>query len=664
MSPHHTARTFLSSILTLLLVGCGVSATAQEPLGINSAYPGPGETATIALSPTPSPSSTPSLNPLGQTAVAMDTAIAERAEVARQTDIALGPITPEPTPTFGPTAVPSNAQPLADGWLFTEVASSDSDTIWKHLWRRESAERILIVRVGGQQPQEVNRDGVMQGVVELSYRLPPLEPGWPSRPDPASAGGRFVVPVRDGSASIVDGLVTGQSTLLVIATEGGSTYVLDTAAETFTPAAPPTLTVGGPYTVAEGSSIEIEVSGEDPIASRLTYAWDMDNDGSFEVLGSRTSFDAVLLDGPRTERVQARVTSSSGLSSIAEVEVQVENEPPTGTFSLSDIAIQEGDRIRLTLSDSYDPGAEDRMAGFAYTFDCGQEGVPNIINSPSPEFDCRYLDDGTITTQATIQDNDGGQSVYTQTLQIANVAPSIDSLHAASEALRVNQVLTVSATFADPGLRDTHTGDWDWGDGTTSLGTITTASGSGTITDQHTFTTPGLYPIHLSVTDDDGGVAEAGLEYVAVYDTKGTVSVGGYFTSPAGAYLQQPDSAGRTVLTVNTKYLPRADTPSGNVSLQFQPGQLRFQGTSFHWMVVERQKVVIRGIGQVNGADGYEFVLVLDDSSSVGKNRGTVRLRVWERQSGTVVYDTQPATPITTPPTIPLQGGSIVIKPQ
>jgi predicted extracellular nuclease len=49
--------------------------------------------------------------------------------------------------------------------------------------------------------------------------------------------------------------------------------------------APPTVDAGGPYSVNEGSSVTVSATGSDPNGDPLTYAWDLDNNGSFETSG-------------------------------------------------------------------------------------------------------------------------------------------------------------------------------------------------------------------------------------------------------------------------------------------------------------------------------------------------------------------------------------------
>ena len=51
----------------------------------------------------------------------------------------------------------------------------------------------------------------------------------------------------------------------------------------------PTANAGGPYTVPEGGSTTLAGSGTGQV---LTYAWDLDNDGTFETAGQTATFSA------------------------------------------------------------------------------------------------------------------------------------------------------------------------------------------------------------------------------------------------------------------------------------------------------------------------------------------------------------------------------------
>jgi hypothetical protein len=78
---------------------------------------------------------------------------------------------------------------------------------------------------------------------------------------------------------------------------------------------------------------------------------------------------------------------------------------------------------------------------------------------------------------------------------VANVAPDVD----AGKDIKIDLggTLTFEGSFVDPGVDDTHSIEWDFGDGNKITGTLTPT---------HTYLSSGIYTAILTVTDDDGGV--------------------------------------------------------------------------------------------------------------------------------------------------------------
>jgi hypothetical protein len=74
---------------------------------------------------------------------------------------------------------------------------------------------------------------------------------------------------------------------------------------------PPNVSAGGPYSVVEGSTITLSATGSDPDGDALTYAWDLDNNGSFETVGQNVTFRGP--DGPPS--VVVRVRAGDGVDS-------------------------------------------------------------------------------------------------------------------------------------------------------------------------------------------------------------------------------------------------------------------------------------------------------------------------------------------------------------
>jgi uncharacterized protein len=85
---------------------------------------------------------------------------------------------------------------------------------------------------------------------------------------------------------------------------------------------PPSADAGGPYSVVEGSSVQLNATGTDPEGTAVTFEWDLDNDGTFETPGQSVSF-APSNTAPATLTVKVRVTDAFGNSSVDEATVSV-----------------------------------------------------------------------------------------------------------------------------------------------------------------------------------------------------------------------------------------------------------------------------------------------------------------------------------------------------
>jgi 2',3'-cyclic-nucleotide 2'-phosphodiesterase (5'-nucleotidase family) len=84
----------------------------------------------------------------------------------------------------------------------------------------------------------------------------------------------------------------------------------------------PTVSTGGPYSVVEGTSVTLNATGSDINGNALTYAWDLDNNGSFEMAGQSVTFSAPL-NAPSTYTVKVQGTDVGGLSTVSQTTVTV-----------------------------------------------------------------------------------------------------------------------------------------------------------------------------------------------------------------------------------------------------------------------------------------------------------------------------------------------------
>jgi uncharacterized protein len=172
------------------------------------------------------------------------------------------------------------------------------------------------------------------------------------------------------------------------------------------PNAPPTVAAGGPYAVPEGGSTMLAASGSDPNGDSLTYAWDLDGNGSFETGGQSVSFDAALLDGPSSSTVQVRATDPGGSSAVSSATVLVTNVAPTVGASFGAGSLGCGpDNATLTVTWS-DPAAADTHSA---VINWGDGTTQTVSTAASPlVLSHTYAAAGNYTATVGVSDDDGG----------------------------------------------------------------------------------------------------------------------------------------------------------------------------------------------------------------------------------------------------------------
>ena len=191
---------------------------------------------------------------------------------------------------------------------------------------------------------------------------------------------------------------------------------------------PPTVIAGGPYSVNEGGLVTVTASSNDPEGGPLTYAWDLDNNGTFETAGQSVTFSAATLDGPSAHTITVQVTDDGGLSATAQATVNVLNVAPAASFTIAPATLIQGRSVTMTFSSPFDPGVADTAAGFRYSYECTNNGTFELADSSLTSYACAYPVAGTFTALGRIADKDGGITDYTVSVKVLTPQEGIAGL--------------------------------------------------------------------------------------------------------------------------------------------------------------------------------------------------------------------------------------------
>jgi PKD domain-containing protein len=367
--------------------------------------------------------------------------------------------------------------------------------------------------------------------------------------------------------------------------------------------------------------------------------------------------------GVGTDSIQACFTDQGNnyiCSQTATKDWIITNQPPVADANGPYFG-DEGSPIGLDGTGSSDPDVGDTLS-YSWSVDsilCTFDDA----TSPTPALTC--TDNGDFIVTLVVDD---GQVTDSDTADVTvyNVAPTVGPISVDSTLVAVGTPINASAGFTDPGTNDTHTAQWDWGDGTTP-GTVTQGAGSGSVDDSHIYSAAGVYTIILTVTDDDGDWGQSVSQYVVVYDPDGGfVTGGGWIDSPAGACrLTEACQAltGKATFGFVSKYKERANTPTGNTEFQFHAGDLNFHSDSYQWLVIAGPRAKYKGTGTINGTGNYGIMLTAtDEKLTPSTDVDLFRIKIWDIDDGdAVVYDNQMSEADDSYAGTALGSGSIVI---
>jgi autotransporter-associated beta strand protein len=360
------------------------------------------------------------------------------------------------------------------------------------------------------------------------------------------------------------------------------------------------LTVGN-LTASSGSTINITLASSTNTSLAVTGTVDVTN-ATLNVASTRSNADGVILPLIQNDGTDAVSGTFSGLANYAAVTVNSVKYYVVYNYNSTTGLIGSGNDIALIDATALHGNADTStttenhsVTGNLLSNDTG--GNPSlsyyvseiriVANGVTTPTAIAVGGSATVTTPqgGTLVINSDGSFTYTppsgyvgtdgSAASILYVVTNGDETSAAASVQFVVQDATLHATggvtatadentpsvsgiwgsFTDDSGNTTNAGEYTaqiaWGDGTTTVGTITVDSSGGfNVSGNHTYTDSGDYTVTITIADDDGGSA-ATSSIAMVNNVAPTMSVSGSDTSTEGSLYS---------LTLGTVTDPGTDT--------------------------------------------------------------------------------------------------------
>ena len=145
---------------------------------------------------------------------------------------------------------------------------------------------------------------------------------------------------------------------------------------------------------------------------------------------------------------------------------------------------------------------------------------------------------------------------------------------------------------------------------------------------------------------------------------KAFVGGGGWFKSPAGAYLSDPVASGKLTIAFVVRFPKDGTAAEGHTVLHFHGTDLAIWAYEFESLSVSNNVAVYQGAGNDASNHSYTLRVTLVDGWNPPAEKGadTIRLQIWDQVSGELIYDNQMGAGASELPNTKLEGGSIVIN--
>jgi PKD domain-containing protein/Big-like domain-containing protein len=292
------------------------------------------------------------------------------------------------------------------------------------------------------------------------------------------------------------------------------------------------------------------------------------------------SWSQVSADESPVQQVTITANDGRGASTQVMFNVTIVPVPPTVTIVGAPSSGPEGTGITLT-GKAQSPSAADQAVGFTYTWSVTKNGNA-FATGAGASFTFTPDDEGTFVVTLQAVDDGGNGASVSVTISGANVPPTADisSVTYTGIVLVAYTPITIEGGFTDPGVLDTHTSTFNYGDGSAPDVTSYTASGTGQTQDTYAFTAAGTYTISYTVTDDDGGTSTATTQVTVQTPAQALGVIEGYvskLSGEAGLLAKYRAAAASLARGDTTATCGQLDAALNDLSAQTRTGQLSQQ---------------------------------------------------------------------------------------
>lgn len=395
----------------------------------------------------------------------------------------------------------------------------------------------------------------------------------------------------------------------------------------------------------------------------LLYHWNVlskPDNSQAELTDSESVNPTIQIDELGDYVIQLMVDDTYDVSTPDTVLLSAHNIRPVADAG-PDQVLCAGDTVMLDGSNSYDGNGDDIT--FEWSLLNKPEGSLSEIFDPYnvlTEFQTDII--GDYIAQLIVYDGHLYSEPDTMVVFADNTPPVAGDIEAVSEPLPVGSLINANAEFSFTDFDDSHTAIWDWGDGSTSAGTVVESDGIGSVAGSHTYTTAGVFTVTLTVSDLCNFSDRTYYRYIVIYDPDaGFVTGGGWIQSPAGAYSADSTLSGKANFGFISKYKKGASVPTGQTEFNFNLADLEFHSTSYQWLVIANTKAMYKGEGTINNEGEFGFMLSAIDGDLSGGEEDRFRIKIWDKYTEEVVYDNQFGAGDDADPATVISGGNIAI---